>query len=135
MPFSFKQLFIKIEIVEVPVRLRTFVLEQIAEHERKMAKRKAAVSTSVAVLSFSALVAIFGKLAEALERSGSFAYLQLLFTRDTAILSYWRELGFSLVESIPAFTIAAFLIGLILFLWSGIRATQNIRTIVRPSTI
>jgi len=86
----------------------------------------------VSVLSLVGIVYVFESVALSMERSGFFDYFSLLFMGDAAVVSYWKELGFSLFESIPAFSVAALLGGVTIFFWTGLRAVRNVKSLVGP---
>lgn len=54
------------------------------------------------------------------ELAGSrfFTYLGLLFSEGSVVLAHWRELGLSLLESLPLFSFTLTLASLTALLWS-----------------
>lgn len=58
--------------------------------------------------------------------SGVYEYLSLLFS-DSTILVYWKELSFTVVESLPFLGLAALCGTGALFLWSAVR-TRELQT-------
>ncbi len=83
--------------------------------------------SSVSIISLLGLVYSGNYVFNLLVNSGIYEYMSLVFV-NMQVLAYWKELSYSIVESIPFFELAI-LMGLIsIFMWS-LRKITKIQTI------
>lgn len=79
--------------------------------------------SSVSVISLLGLVYSGNYVFNLLVNSGIYEYMSLVFV-NMQVLAYWKELSYSIVESIPFFELAI-LMGLIsIFMWSLRKITK-----------
>ncbi len=71
-----------------------------------------------AMLSVVALVPVIHSLIVALKASNFGVYMSLVFSDGGMFLSFWREIGASLIESLPVIAVAATLALIGFSLWS-----------------
>jgi hypothetical protein len=131
---TFRNLFITIEVVEVPSGLCHSIVQHIVLHERRAAKRRCALQGVLSVASLAGGVEIFNIVFHSFVQSGFYQYLEIVFSGDTKILAYWQELGLSLVESLPLLGTIAFLSVAALFIWSAAHAARNARVLLSPAS-
>jgi hypothetical protein len=55
--------------------------------------------------SFVGFIPVFKTLSNSLAQSGLYEYFSLIFSNGSSVLSYWKELLFSIAESIPTMSI------------------------------
>ncbi|MFA6535822.1 MAG: hypothetical protein WCT25_00130 [Candidatus Paceibacterota bacterium] len=84
-----------------PAKLKAVILSEIGKEERRRAKFFLFSASGGLLLSLSGLVWSLGYLSQAVEQSGFYSYLSLLFSDIDLVLSSERELAFSLIESAP----------------------------------
>ena len=73
-------------------------------HKKHNAKIKLWIFSLVGIISFAGLVPAFNTLSTDFAKSGFYEYFSLIFGNGS-ILSYWKELSLSLVESLPIMSI------------------------------
>ncbi len=56
-------------------------------------------------------------------------YLSLAFSDSSVLITYWKELSLSLVESLPLMAVMLVLGALGLFIWSSAKAFQDAETL------
>lgn len=108
-------------------KLRQAILIGITKEEGRLAKIYLFVSSFVLLVSFSGVVMSVRYLIQGFYRSGFYQYLSLLFSGDSSVLIYWKELSYSLLETIPIVGMTLFLMALGLFIWSGVGTIINAR--------
>jgi hypothetical protein len=115
---SYEKLFGYLEEKEPEKELVNRLSCVIHQQEKHSARVRfwALGSTTVASFGLSLWAIIY--LIKSFKESGFWQYLSLIFSEDGAILAYWKELSFSLAESLPVFGLIVFLAGIGFFIWS-----------------
>jgi hypothetical protein len=115
---KYKKLFGYMNLIEPPRGLEGKILSIITEEEKRLAKTKLWIfgGTSLASFGFSVWAVIY--LINSIKQSGFGQYLSLIFSENGAVLVYWKELSFSLAESLPIFGLIIFLAAIGFFVWS-----------------
>jgi hypothetical protein len=83
------------------------------------------------VTSFASFIALFPALQYATRgfyQSGSYEYLSLVFSDGTALLPYWKEFFFTILESMPVFEMATVLAVVYILL-------ESVKLIVRNTPV
>ena len=124
---KYQKLFRNLIVVETPKGLETKITARIKNEEKKMTRIRIFVfgGSSVASFVFSLWAIIY--LVKNLKESGFWQYFSLIFSENGAILSYWRELSLSLVESLPVVSLIIFLSAVGLFIWSFTKTFSNVQ--------
>ncbi len=115
-----------------PIGLKEQIVMRIKYLERRSLMIRLLL---LAILSTSSLVAVilsFYSLGRALAKSGFFEYFSLV-TDTSVITTYWKEVAFSLVESLPFLSIALMLAVIDIFIWSGSKTWSRAREIMRAA--
>lgn len=122
---KYKNLLSKLAKLEPSKGLESKILLRIAAEEKKAAKISAVYSwgSAVASLGLSVWAGIY--LAKSFKESGFWEYFSLLISENAAIAGYWKELTFSLAESLPILGTMAMLSSLALLIWSLSKAFKN----------
>ena len=98
------------------------LLERIvrAMHQRQEQSRlwRVRIFAGSAALSVVALVPVISNLVTALKASNFGTYVSLLFSDGGMFLAFWKEIGASLIESLPVIAVAGTLALLGVLLWS-----------------
>ncbi|MCX6739238.1 MAG: hypothetical protein NT098_04295 [Candidatus Parcubacteria bacterium] len=89
-----------------PREVYNHILFRVEMERVRMARTRLALFGGTSLLAGFALYPVFQYAAEGFSRSGSYEYLSLIFSDGTALLPYWKEFFFTLVESLPIFEIA-----------------------------
>ncbi|MFA6257569.1 MAG: hypothetical protein WC671_00985 [Candidatus Paceibacterota bacterium] len=77
----------------------------IIKREKRDTKIKFWAFASMGFTSFVGLVPAVKILINDFTQSGFYDYFSLLFSNSEVVFSYWKELGFSLAESLPTMSI------------------------------
>ncbi len=117
---------------EAPASLCSCIVDRIIAYERQVARRYAAFQGLVTLFSLVATVYVADAVATSFSQSGFYYYLELMFSGDMKVMTYWKEIGMSLAESLPVLGIAGLLTGIALILWSGSRTANNVRVSLSP---
>lgn len=110
-----------------PRGLRQSIIFGIGQVERSRARVYLFISTSILPLSIIGVIFSGKYLLQSFYQSGFYDYFSLLFSGDGAVFTYWKELTYSLAETIPILGTIAFLTALGFFIWSGANAVSNVR--------
>lgn len=115
------------EKIQPPKDLKRNVLLGIAKEEFRRAKVYFAVTATALPVSLVAVFLSGRYLMNSFYQSGFYDYLSLLFSGDSTILVYWKELAYSLVETMPIVGAIVFLIAFSFLVWSGANTFTNVR--------
>jgi len=122
---EYKKLINQLKDIEVTEQVRKRILVWINMAEKRRLRIRLAIFGTSTIVSFSlsylAIVYLVGKIQE----SGFWQYLSLFFSGDGVVYTYWKELTYSLIESLPVVGVIASLAAIGLFIWSS---TKIIRT-------
>lgn len=106
--------------VEVPAGLEQAILQRVA----RLARRRLIAFNLLAAGSFAGLSYGVIVVGQSFWQSGFYQYLRLLWT-DQSVLIAWRELGLSLLESLPVVSLVAVLALGGLGWWLILKALEN----------
>ena len=118
--------FSTIENIKAPEQIREKVHARVVALERRARSVRFFGMTALTVASLSALLASCIYAWQSAVSSGFGQYLSLVFS-DTTALSFSRDLGLSLLESLPALGIAFVLAFALASVWSVSRLAQSSR--------
>ena len=114
--------------LEVPEGLLARIIGRITQAQRRQIKFQLVAQTFLAGLSLLVFIpALYYAIGE-FYSSGFSAYVSLLFSDHSAVISFWHEFLLSLVESLPSFSILLLLCSFGAFVWSLSRVVKNART-------
>ncbi len=115
-----KHIFIQ---VETPPYLKNKILARINKQERFSARIKLTISGFGALFAIGALGPAILYAIRDFNQSGLYEYISLLFS-DTSVFSFWKEIGLSIIESMP-------IIGIMLVLGSICILLISLQSIAR----
>ena len=78
----------------------------IVLRNKRIAYLKLAFFSSISIASFVGLVPTFKMLLADFTQSGFYEYLSIAFSKNGFLSSYWKELAYSLAESLPTISLA-----------------------------
>jgi hypothetical protein len=116
---KYEKLFGYANLVEPPKGLEEQIFNFIGKEEKRLAKiRTWAFGGGTAVsFGFSLWAVIY--LIKDFNQTGFWQYFSLIFSENGVMLTYWRELSFSLAESLPITSLIIFLIAIAFLIWSS----------------
>ncbi len=88
-------------------------------------KRRLILLAGTAALSMASIIMSAYYAWKSMVSSGVFSYVSLAFSDTGTLLTYWKEFAFTLLESLPMLSAAAFLGAVALFIWSGTRVIRD----------
>ena len=103
--------------------LELTIINKINKLERRKMLKKESVYALISIISFLSIIPSMIYLFNMLSSSGLYSYISLIFS-DIETLSYWKELSFSILESLPFFGIAIVLGMSGIFLWSLLKTLR-----------
>lgn len=118
---------IGMEKIQPPQDLKQNILLGIAKEEFRRAKVYFTVAATVLPASLVAVFLSGRYLINSFYESGFYDYFSLLFSGDSTVLAYWKELTYSLVETMPIVGTIAFLVAFSFLIWSASNTFTNLR--------
>ena len=120
-----------IQEVATPEGLFEAILARIDAARRRHAQTYLALRAGLALLSLVVLVPALQYAASQFAASGFFSYLSLAFSDSATMTTYWRELGLSLLDSLPSIALIAVIVPAGLLGWSVVSAARSARRAFR----
>lgn len=121
-------LYRTLSTVEPPKGLYEAVMARIDTARRRAAQMRAGLFGMVALLSGALLVPALEYTMSQLYASGFYDYLSLILSDHSLVLTYWREFGLSLIESLPSLALLLLLPTIVALVWSLARLIKNVRS-------
>ncbi len=132
-PFEAVPSQLRLHTIETPVGLLGIVLARIQREQARLARLRVTFYSFGTILSLSAGSLVTVSLARSLRASGFYDYASLALSGDSTFLTYWRELGLSLLESVPLVTVLTLLFVLLILVWTSANTLTNVRKIAHAS--
>ena len=101
MDASYKKLFSYIPEKEPSPRLRVIVVQRIEASQIRDLRLRAGAYGSLVVLALGAAIPSIQYLLRAFSESGFSQYASLIVSDGSYALAHWRELAFSITDSLP----------------------------------
>jgi hypothetical protein len=114
--------------LEVPQAVYEALCLKIATLERRAARVHAVIFGLLSLVSLAALVPALQYAGDQFYASGFYEYFRLMFSDSAFVLTYWREFGLMLFDSLPSLAILILFPIAALLLWSLKRVAQTART-------
>lgn len=114
---NYNQIFQEISKVDISEKIEVNIINKIHKLERNRLFAKQIAYSSISILSLIGIVYSGIYALNELASSGIYEYFYLIIT-DIEILNYWKELTYSIAESLPLFGITICLTVFAIFLWS-----------------
>lgn len=132
MTSEFKKILNEIEYQEVtlPKDLVNNIILKVDEKDRQKSKIKALGLSLVSITSFLISIPIISQIITSFTQSGFYNYLSLIISDYDVVIVYWKEITISLVESLPIIGIVSLLTVALVFAWSTIKATSEVRNAI-----
>ncbi len=129
---DYETLFQTLTPVIPPSGLQGSVLARLAWERRHAARRRLCAQGSLAVLSLAGSVPAVQYAVREFAATGFSQFFSLLFSDRGIVLTYWREFGLSLVESLPILGIVVVLVTAFALISSLSSAARNVRPALTP---
>lgn len=115
---KYKKLLGSINLIEPPKGLGGRILARISIEGKRLARIRTWIFGGSSIASFGLSLWAVIYLIDSVKQTGFWQYFSLLFSGDNVVYTYWKELSFSLVESLPIVSVIAFLAAAGFFIWS-----------------
>ncbi len=116
---EYEKLFSRFTTIEPPEGLLDKIMERIRREKHVLVVRRRLVVIFLGfVASAAALVPVFNLARADLRQSGFLQFLSLAFSDFGIIIAYWQSFAMSLLETIPAISLAIFFTVIFMFLGS-----------------
>lgn len=130
---DFEELFSHLNKPEPSPELFGRVMDRIHLAERRRIRIRVTFFATMLMASIFVGVDSFRLIQTGLNESGFLAFWSLIFTDTGAMLTYWQNLGMSLLESLPVMSIALFLTATLVFLESLNLLARDIKSVFTPA--
>lgn len=110
-----------------PAGLAEAVMARVATLERRSRLLRSSLFGAATLASALVAAAAWQAVGAELARTGFYEYASLLASDGAGALAYWKELGLSLLESLPALALATLLSAGAAFLWALGRTAGELR--------
>ncbi|MDD4989276.1 MAG: hypothetical protein PHV42_02520 [Candidatus Pacebacteria bacterium] len=121
---SYRNLFNNLEEKIPSENLKLTIIKEVRHIENRKIKTRFIFSVTLLVASLGGIVEAFVQFVQHSNQSGFSQYASLLFSDNSVFFSYWKDLGLSLVESLPLVSTVLLLGVVLVFLWSGARTLK-----------
>lgn len=125
---SIKQLIKHRANYPLPQGLRESISERVDQLEKNRSQRNFLGFGIFSLASFAGLIISFQNLWNNLKAGGVFEYLSLVASNSGEATLFWREISFSILESVPLITLSIFLALIVTFIITSIKTVENINT-------
>lgn len=119
--------------LEPSKKLREKILFSINKEEIRRAKMYFLVSVTTGLVSIFGLIFSIRYMIQEFYQSSFVSFISLIFSDPTIMVSYWRELSMSLLETLPIFGITVSLLAVYVLLVSVRVLVKNTRGVLLPS--
>lgn len=97
---NIKKAFLKVKY-ETNDNLAQDIWLKIASHNKRIIRLKLYTFSLLSLVSLVGFFPVFKILLNDFAKSGFYEYLSIAFSLNGAFISYWKELSYSLAESLP----------------------------------
>ncbi len=123
-------------IFEPPEGLFEKIMFRIREEQRLLILKKRLAFFSIGMMvSVVSFIPLFNLVQTELSKSGFLQFFSLLFSDFQVVAAYWQNFIMSLLEAIPAMSLALFLIAVFIFLQSLKFWIKNIKLIFQSKPL
>ncbi|HWB33793.1 MAG TPA: hypothetical protein VG753_00515 [Candidatus Paceibacterota bacterium] len=117
--------------LDAPSGLLEKTLARLSLAARRRAQLAFALHSIFALGSLAALLPAVAYAGQQFAASGFSTYLSLIFSDSGAAATYWRELGLSLMDSLPSLALIAVIVPLCVFIWAVLTIPRSARSMLR----
>ena len=104
--------------IEPPIGLFEKIINRIHKEERVLVLRRVVLFSTTLLISLVAFFPAFSMLMADFSHSGFLNFFSLAFSDSSTVMKYWQSFTMTLLEAIPALSLALFLAILLTFLQS-----------------
>lgn len=115
--------------MEPPKGLLEKILKRIHKEERLLVLKRVIIFSIMFLASLAGLVPSMKILLSDFSKSGFINFSSLMFSDFSTVMTYWQSFAMILLESLPAVSLALFLVVLVILLQSTKSLIKNIKII------
>ena len=105
-------------LTEPPIGLFEKIINRIHKEERVLVLRRVIVFSTTLIISLIAFFPAFNMLMRDFNQSGFLNFFSLAFSDSAIVMKYWQSFSMTLLEALPALSLAFVLAILLTFLQS-----------------
>ncbi len=130
---DFQKLFGHLQAPEPRPELLGFIIQRISAERLYAAKRRLVIFSLGMIGSLAGVIPAFMSMRTHMAQSGFAEFFSLLFFDAGSLVAYWQSFALTLLESLPAVSIAAFLATIFVFISSLRFVTRDIKILFSRS--
>ena len=123
-------LFKSVEYQDLPKDLKSAVFLAIKQERRKRILTNLILHGTASLLSLGAMIWAFSYAMSSFAQAGFAEYFSLLASERLSAMTYWKEIGLTMAESLPVFSLVILLLTLVFSFWFVGRTTQETKNII-----
>ena len=123
-------LFKTVEYRDLPENLKPAVFLAIKQERRKRILTNLILHGTASLLSLGAMIWAFFYAMSSFAQAGFAEYFSLLASERLSAMTYWKEIGLTMAESLPVFSLVILLLTLVFSFWFVGRTTQETKNII-----
>ena len=120
-------------LIEPPIGLYEKIITRIHHKERVLILRRVIVFSTTLIISLVLFFPVVSMLMYDINQSGFLQFSSLMFSDTSSVMTYWRSFMMTLLETLPALSLALFLAVLVTFLQSVKSLTKDVKNIIRAT--
>lgn len=120
-------------LIEPPIGLYEKIMKRIHQKERVLVLRRVIIFSTTLIISLVSFFPVVSMLMYDINQSGFLQFSSLMFSDTSSVMTYWRSFMMTLLETLPALSLALFLAVLVTFLQSIKSLTKDVKTIIRAT--
>ena len=120
-------------LIEPPTGLYEKIMTRIHHKERVLVLRRVIIFSTTLIISLVSFFPVVSMLMSDLNQSGFIQFSSLIFSDTSSVMPYWRSFMMTLLETLPALSLALFLAVLVTFLQSVKSLTKDVKNIIRAT--
>ena len=114
--------------IEPPIGLLEKIMKRIHREERILVLRRIIIFSITLVISVIGFFPAFSMLIADFNQSGFLQFSSLMFSDFSTVSTYWQSFTMTLLQTLPALSLALFLAVLLTFLQSIKSLTKDVKT-------
>ena len=114
--------------MEPPIGLLEKILKRIHKEERILVVRRLVIFSTTLLFSVAGFIPATKMLLSDFSQSGFLRFFSLIFSDFPTVATYWQSFTMTLLQTLPALSLALFLAVLLTFLQSIKSLTKDVKT-------
>ncbi|MGA2418332.1 MAG: hypothetical protein ABSF55_03785 [Candidatus Staskawiczbacteria bacterium] len=120
-------------LIEPPIGLFEKIIKRIHKEERLLVLRRIIIFSTTLIISVIGFFPALNMLVSDFNQSGFLHFLSLMFSDFSIVTIYWQSFAMTLLETLPAISLALFLAVLLTFLQSVKSLTRDVKSMIKAT--